>query len=361
MTPKKINLALQGGGAHGAYTWGVLDRVLEDERLVIEGISGTSAGAMNAAVLVQGYMRDGNAGARRALEDFWHRIAASARFTPFRTNPLAKWLWNHPWNLDRSPSYRVMDALARLVSPYFSNPLDHNPLQRILEQVLDIATVNSCSRIQLFVTATRVRDGRARVFQCHEIGIDALLASACLPQLFQAVVIDGEAYWDGGFMGNPAIWPLIYGCRSPDVMLVQINPMERDEIPVEAAEIINRVNEITFNASLLAEMRAIEFVSRLIQRGKLEPSDGYKQMRVHLVERPAEMIALNASSKLNVDWDFLVYLKNLGRRAADDWLAANYDHLGQEGCNIQHTFLETHQVPGPAPRPSTSNVISFPG
>lgn len=323
---KRVNLALQGGGAHGAYTWGVLDRLLEDDRIDIEGISGTSAGAMNGAVLVDGYMRDGKHGARAALESFWREISHHA-------NPLQTWVFGLSWNLDDSPLYTAYDVMSRVLSPYQTNPLGYNPLRSILEDVLDIERVNSCSVIRLFVSATRVRDGKPRIFRCDEISIDALLASACLPLMFPAVEIDGEEYWDGGFVGNPSIWPLIYYCQSEDVFLVQINPVERGEFPRRASEIINRMNEITFNASLVAEMRAIRFVTHLIDSGHLDENH-YKKMRIHLVERPSQMLELNASSKLNADWDFFVHLKALGRQAMGEWLDCNFEMIGEASSEL---------------------------
>ncbi len=345
VVPKRINLALQGGGAHGAYTWGVLDRLLEDPRVEIEGVSGTSAGAMNAAVLVNGYVDNGRDGARLALDNFWKAISEAAKYSVFRNNPLRKWLTANPWNLDDSPAFLITQLMSRLVSPYFTNPLNYNPLRQVLEQHLDIQKVNGCSLIKIFVTATRVRDGKPRVFQCSDVSVDALLASACLPQLFQGVEIDGELYWDGGFVGNPALWPLIYNCRSSEIVLVQINPVERQERPITALEITNRVNEITFNSSLIAELRVIDFVSRLIDQGHLDAAQ-YKRMHIHLIARPTEMSALNASSKLNTDWDFLQYLKQLGRHAANQWLTGHFNELGrQSSCDIDQTFLQkTHSV-----------------
>jgi len=336
---KVLNLALQGGGAHGAYTWGVLDRLLEDERIIIEGISGTSAGAMNAAVIADGYTEDGYPGARHALERFWRKISEMGKYSPFQKMPVPTGLNDHPWNLDGSPVFQMYDILSRFWSPYQLNPMNYNPLREVLEEVINIERVNACSLIKVFIAATRVRDGQPRVFRCGEVTIDVLLASACLPLMFQAVEIDGEAYWDGGFMGNPAIWPLIYYCKSPDVLLIQINPKLRDEVPVTAIEIINRMNEINFNSSLIAEMRAIHFVSELINTGELDSSK-YKSMHIHMIERPEEMIDLNASSKLNPSWEFFLYLKELGRNAAAIWLDNNCDKVGSEcSVNIEETFL----------------------
>jgi NTE family protein len=334
---KKINLALQGGGSHGAYTWGVLDRLLEEDTLTIEGISGTSAGAMNAAMLVNGYMNGGNAGAKQMLHDFWKRISDAGAYSPLHKNPLERMLTG--WNMDMSPSYHYFDLLSRVFSPYELNPINYNPMRDIIEEMLDPEQLKACSMIKLFVAATHVGSGQARVFECHEITTDVLMASTCIPFLFQAVEIDGEEYWDGGYMGNPAIWPLIYGCKSDDIVLVQINPLHKATMPRTASEIINRVNEITFNSSLTAEIRAINFVSRLIAEGKLQ-DDEYKNIRMHLIYSPDEMKSLNASSKLNADWDFFQYLKNIGYNATDAWLKENWKQLGKKATlDIQDKFL----------------------
>ncbi len=334
---KKINLALQGGGAHGAYTWGVLDRILEEDKLIIEGISGTSAGAMNAAMLVNGYMQGGNKGAQAMLADFWRRISDAALYSPLHKNPIERMLTG--WNMDLSPSYHFFDLLSRVFSPYELNPLDYNPMRQIIEEVLDTDALSACSKIKLYISATHVGSGQARVFHCDEITVDVLMASTCIPFLFKAVVIDGEEYWDGGYMGNPAIWPLIYNCGSEDVVLVQINPLHKEVMPRSASEIINRLNEITFNSSLTAEMRAISFVSKLIHTGKLSDKE-YKDMRMHLIYSPEEMKSLNASSKMNADWDFFQHLHKIGYEAADKWLKENWANIGKKSTlDIHDKFL----------------------
>ena len=233
--PILVDLALQGGGSHGAFTWGVLDRLLEEPWLGIDGISGTSAGAMNAAVLVDGFVKGGGAGARTALESFWRRVSDAARFSPFRRGPLDVLLGR--WTLDSSPIYVGMDLLSRLVSPYDLNPMGNNPLRAILAETIDFERLPR-SPIKLFITATNVRTGRGHVFKNNAITPDVLLASACLPTMFQAIEIDGEPYWDGGYSGNPTITPLIRECTSQDTILVQINPIERKESPRSASEIL---------------------------------------------------------------------------------------------------------------------------
>jgi len=351
MAPKKINLALQGGGAHGAYTWGVLDRLLEEKDVIIEGISGTSAGAMNAAMLVNGYMQGGNDGAKKCLETFWRRISEAAALGPLHKSPLERMLTG--WNMDMSPTYHWMDIMSRLFSPYELNPLNINPMRAILDDIIDPDAMQSCSIIKLFIAATHVASGQARVFQCNEINTDVLLASACIPFMFQAVEVEGQHYWDGGYMGNPAIWPLIYYCNSEDVVLVQINPIHDNKLPRSASEIIDRLNEISFNSSLIAEMRAIEFVSRLVKDGCIN-SSRYKDIRTHLIYSPDHMHNLNASSKMNADWDFFLYLKNIGRETAEEWLKNDWKDVGKKSTlDIREKFLS-----GPGSQPDHGELAA---
>jgi NTE family protein len=328
-TTRFINLALQGGGAHGAFTWGVLDRLLEDESIAFEGVSATSAGAMNAVVLAYGFAEGGRDGARRALAQFWRRISHAALSSPLHPTPIDKLLGNH--TLDHSPSYIGFDLMTRLLSPYQFNPLNLNPLRGVLKQVVDFERIRAyCCPIKIFLSATNVRTGRVKVFTNDELSIDTVLASACLPFLFQAVEIDGEAYWDGGYMGNPAIFPLIYNCDSPDVMIVHINPIERSKLPVTAGEIMNRINEISFNSSLMREMRAIHFVTSLIDSGQVD-GRSLKRMRLHAVAAEKAMAGFSTASKLNADWDFLVQLRDIGRATVDAWLRENGERIGKEG------------------------------
>lgn len=324
---KRVNLALQGGGSHGAYTWGVLDRFLEDDRLEIEGISGTSAGAMNAAVLASGMAQGGRDGARAALKEFWKRISQAGMFGPVRRSVIDRWLFG--WNLDLSPTYLMFDLASRMFSPYQFNPVNLNPLRTVLESSIDMDRLRASSPVKLYVSATNVRSGRVKIFDCSEMSIDALLASACLPHLFHAVEIDGEFYWDGGFMGNPAIFPLIYNCGSTDVVIVQVTPINRDEVPKTAPEIWDRVNEISFNSSLLREMRAINFVRALIDEHRLDETR-YKRMNIHWINGEAQMANLGTPSKFNAEWDFLLHLFDIGRKTANDWLDQNFDKIGVE-------------------------------
>jgi NTE family protein len=334
---KPINLALQGGGAHGAYTWGVLDRLLEEDGLEIEGISGTSAGAINAAVLATGYTLDGRPGARQALDHFWRRLSETGRFGPIQRTP-----WDRAargWNLDHSPLAAWFDTMTRLFSPYQLNPANYHPLRDLLDEVVDYDVLRKCPAVKLFVSATNVRTGKIKVFTCGDLSTSALLASSCLPYLFQAVEVDGEHYWDGGYMGNPAIYPLIYGGSAEDVIIVQVNPIERPDVPTTAAEILNRMNEISFNSSLMREMRAIAFVGALIEKEKLA-RDGYKRMRIHWIEGEEHMRDLGVFSKLNAEWEFLTHLKELGRDSADTWLGRHGDKIGVESSiDIRAKFL----------------------
>jgi NTE family protein len=338
MTRRKLNLALQGGGSHGAYAWGVLDRLLEEEDVQLHGVSGTSAGAMNAVVLAHGYRTGKRPGARKALRAFWEEISAlGCLINPFKPNPLDEWRQN--WNLDSTISYQMLELMVRVFSPYQFNPFNLNPLRQLLSHFVDWNVLNAGGDIPVFITATSVRTGGPRVFRCHEVSVDAVLASACIPFYFQTVEIDGEPYWDGGYMGNPSIWPLIYYTPLKDILLVQIKPIMRDEVPKQANDIINRLNEINFNSSLISEMRAIDFVRRLLDENRLDEKK-YKRVNMHMIPAPAIEYRLNASSKLNTDMDFLEFLCVKGRAAADTWLAQNKHHIGvRASLDIRSTFL----------------------
>ena len=322
--PVLVDFALQGGGAHGAFTWGVLDRLLEEPWLRIDGISGTSAGAMNAAVLVAGYADTGVDGARAGLENFWRRVSRAALLSPFRRTPLDVLLGR--WTLDYSPMFVAMDVMARLFSPYDLNPRGTNPLRDILAEIIDFDRLAQAS-IKLFVTATNVRTGRGRVFRNNEITPDVLLASACLPTMFQAIEIDGESYWDGGYSGNPTITPLVRECHSQDTILVQINPVERQASPRSARDILNRLNEVSFNAVLLKELRMIALLRQVAHTGDSE-SAKWADMRIHRVSSDL-MVGLGYSSKLNAEWEFLCMLRDEGRRAGEAFLNAHHEDLGR--------------------------------
>ena len=333
---KTINLALQGGGAHGAFTWGVLDRLLEDERIAFEGVSATSAGAMNAVVLAYGLGEGGRDGARTALTGFWRRVSHAAAMGPLQPSPLDRMLHNH--SLDHSPVFVMLDLMSRLMSPYQLNPSNYNPLRHVLEQSVDFDRLRERAPVRLFLSATNVRSGKVKLFTNQEITVDAVMASACLPFMFQAVEIDGEAYWDGGYMGNPAIYPLIYDCQSSDVIVVHINPLARPDVPKTATEILNRVNEISFNSSLMREMRAIAFVTRLIDEGQVKPGT-MKRMLIHSIAADDFMQGLGVNSKLNADWEFLSHLRDVGRAEAKAWLVRNFEHLARRSTTDLDLYL----------------------
>jgi len=319
-----VDLALQGGGSHGAFTWGVLDRLIEEPWLRIEAISGTSAGAMNAALVADGWMQGGADGARAALEAYWRRVSKAAAYSPLQRSPLDRLMGR--WTLDTSPAYVAMDLIARMVSPYTLNPLGFNPLRAILEESIDFERL-ARAPIKLFITATSVRTGRGRIFRNAEITADTLLASACLPTMFQAIEIDGEPYWDGGYAGNPTLTPLIRESDAHDSILVQINPRERLEPPRTANEILNRLNEISFNSPLMKELRMIALLRQVA-----DPGDGegarWAGMRVHRIMTD-ELANFGASSKLNAEWEFVSLLKEEGRKSATAFLAEHGHDIGQ--------------------------------
>ncbi len=322
--PVLIDLALQGGGAHGAFTWGVLDRLLDEPWLQIEGISGTSAGAMNAAVMAHGLAVGGTEGAKAALHDFWRRVSDAALMSPFRRTPLDIMLGR--WTLDTSPIFLTLDLMARIFSPYDLNPHGANPLRDILAQCIDFKHLAEAP-LKLFVTATNVHTGRGHVFRNADLTPEVLLASACLPTMFQAVDIDGEPYWDGGYSGNPTITPLIRECASSDTILVQVNPVERQGTPRSARDIVNRLNEVSFNATLLKELRMMAVLREVADPGNSEGAR-WASMRIHRIASDA-MQELGYSSKLNAEWEFLTILRNEGRRSAEVFLAAHGNELGK--------------------------------
>jgi len=319
-----VDLALQGGGSHGAFTWGVLDRLIEEPWLRIEAISGTSAGAMNAALVADGWMQGGADGARAALEAYWRRVSKAAAYSPLQRSPLDRLMGR--WTLDTSPAYVAMDLIARMVSPYTLNPLGFNPLRAILEESIDFERL-ARAPIKLFITATSVRTGRGRIFRNAEITADTLLASACLPTMFQAIEIDGEPYWDGGYAGNPTLTPLIRESDAHDSILVQINPRERLDPPRTANEILNRLNEISFNSPLMKQLRMIALLRQVA-----DPGDGegarWAGMRVHRIMTD-ELANFGASSKLNAEWEFVSLLKEEGRKSATAFLAEHGHDIGQ--------------------------------
>lgn len=360
-TGPQVNLALQGGGSHGAFTWGVLDALLEDGRIAFEGISGTSAGAMNAVAMAHGFAQASDkpaevmrASARESLRSFWEGVVEMGALT----NSISQ-AQRYPFDIlfgglsalagTQSPAQMMTDAVtgfwAKSVSPYQSNPLDINPLKDFLEKRIDFERLADFKPLKVFVVATSVRTGKAEVFSGKRLDARAVMASACLPTVFQAVEIDGEHYWDGGYSGNPAFHPLIYRCASRDIMLVQINPIRRDKLPTTAAEIMDRANEITFNAALMAEMRAIDFVKRLLAEGKLDPAR-YKDVLMHRIDGGEALESYSASSKSATDAKLIHTLRDLGADCAKHWLAKRFSALGNASTvNIAHDYLDDLRVP----------------
>jgi NTE family protein len=322
--PVLIDLALQGGGSHGAFTWGVLDRLIEEPWLRIEAISGTSAGAMNAALLADGWTQGGAEGARTALDTYWRRVSQAAAFSPLQRSPLDRLMGR--WTLDTSPAYVAMDLMARVVSPYDLNPLGLNPLRAVLAESIDFERL-ARAPIKLFITATSVRTGRGRIFRNKEITADVLLASACLPTMFHAIEIDGESYWDGGYAGNPTLTPLVRESDACDTILVQINPRERLEPPRTANEILNRLNEISFNSPLMKELRMMALLRQVADPGHGEGAR-WAKMRTHRIMTDA-LAEFGASSKLNAEWAFVSLLREEGRRSADAFLKAHAEDIGR--------------------------------
>jgi NTE family protein len=327
MHKKKVTLALQGGGAHGAFTWGVLDAFLEDGRLDVVGISGASAGAMNAVVYADGLREGGPEKARAQLAEFWRLVSVDGEMTKAQRDlcDIVFGFWD-PLQL-RS---KLTQNAAAYFSPYEFNPLDINPLRDLIARLVDFPALRASDRLKLFVSATNVRTGKVRVFRRPELTIDMLMASACLPTLFQAVEVENECYWDGGYMGNPALFPLYTETDCRDIILVQINPIERDEAPRTSRAIMDRLNEITFNASLLHEFRAIDFVARLIDAGRLKGTH-YKKVLLHLVEGGAELKRYGAGTKMDADYDFLRSLFEIGHAAGAQFLQEHFDEIGVVG------------------------------
>jgi NTE family protein len=326
---KRVNLALQGGGAHGAFTWGVLEQILSDERLSVEGISGTSAGAVNAVMLADGLCRGGREEAQKRLADFWRAASSTGNLPALQRAVMERLLSFTP--LEGTPVQAWVNALSRYFSPYDVNPLNINPLKDLIERFVDFETLRADTDLQLFISATNVQTGRVRIFPRDKITADAVMASACLPLLFRAVEIDGVPYWDGGYLGNPVIFPFFRTTTTEDVLVVQINPLVRQSTPTSSSEIMNRINEITFNSSLLAEYRAIEFVARLIDQGRLPRGVGpgeYRRINVHRIVLDRFGTHLDASSRLSTDYDFFDMLHVSGKRAARRFLDEHFDDIG---------------------------------
>ena len=347
---KTVNLALQGGGTHGAFTWGILDRLLEDGRIEIEGLSATSAGSMNAVAYAWGAMNGGPDGARQALNDLWREVnKAGELYSPVRQSSLESF-WpkvSKVWPAASGFSFWLFDSWTRVFSPYQFNPLNINPLRDMLCNCIDFEELVRCDCVELFISATNVRTGQVRVFRNEEITPEVVLASASLPFYFQAVEIEGEHYWDGGYMGNPSLFPLFYYTRSRDMIIVHINPIEREEIPTTAIDIGNRLNEITFNSSLLKELRAIAFVLKLLDENWIR--DEYrrelKHVLVHSIRADKALKDLGVATKFISSWEFLTDLRDRGRETAESWLAENFKHIGKRSSvDIRQNFLQPSPV-----------------
>jgi NTE family protein len=334
---KRISLALQGGGSHGAFTWGVMHRLMSEPSIYIDGISGTSAGAMNAVVFADGFLKGRRQGAIDALERFWNRVADLAGMprSVMRGIPGI----SDGWAVDKDPAFVMLDIMTRIWSPAQLNPMKLNPLRDLLDELVDFEGLRARPDVKLFVTASNVRTCKSRLFRTPELTAQTLMASACLPFLFEAVEIEGEFYWDGGYLGNPAIYPLIHECSSSDVVIVQINPLVRNEVPVTSRDILNRINEMTFNASLVREMAGIATITNLVEAGKLN-DDRYTAVRFHQISAEAELAKMGALSKMNTERSFLQHLHRLGYETADRWLADNFQRIGWESTiDVLEKFL----------------------
>lgn len=327
MKKRTVTLALQGGGAHGAFTWGVLDRLLEEDSIDIQGISGTSAGAMNALALAHGLL-DGRDSAKTALDDFWRSISdvGAAVFNPYQSTPLHS--LNRAWNMDWSPASIWLDVMAQFVSPYQMNPLDSNPLRDLLNASFDFERLRQDDAIRIFVCATNLQNNKLRIFENSELSADTILASACLPQLHRAVEIEGAYYWDGGFVGNPVLKPLISTCQTDDIIIVQLNPTKREDLPITSKDIVDRLNEVTMNSSLMRELDHINTITRLVEEGVIKDKR-FRPIHFHRIADPEVMGTLGISSKNNTAWNFLTYLKEAGRHTAETWLRENGEQIGK--------------------------------
>jgi len=332
---KRINLALQGGGAHGAFTWGALDAILADGRFEVAGLSGASAGAMNAVVLADGLRAGGPAGARKQLERFWRSVSLDGQLNDTQRSLFDAYLSAFdPLKF----SERLWQSASSFLSPYDFNPLDINPLRTALTRLVNFEALRASDAVKLFISATNVRTGRIKIFQRDELTAEMVMASACLPTLFRAVEIGGVPYWDGGYSGNPPLFPFFYETDCLDIVLIQLDPIERPGTPDTAAEIMQRMNEITFNAPLIGEFRAIDFVARLIDEGRLKDTH-YKKIRMHLIEGGKALAAYNADTKLQADFDLFKKLFEIGRTAGEKFIADTYDAIGEHGTLELRQYL----------------------
>lgn len=320
---RSISLALQGGGAHAAFTWGVIDQILMDGRLKIEAVSATSSGAILAAVMVQGLMDGGNEGAREALLTFWRKVSIASSLMPLQMKVVDKFLGHV--GIDLSPSSMALDYITKIFSPYQFNLFDLNPLRGIVEEMVDFDRLNKKPSTWLYINATNARTGKSRIFEPGNLSLDAVMASSCLPFIFKTVEVDGEPYWDGSFSGCPSLTPLVNHNEPGDIVLVQIHPSFVDETPTTAADILDRATEISFHSVLLHEMKTIELYNGMIASGALKQNPVF----LHRIEAQDMLTSLGRASKLKADWDFLIHLHDIGVQSATDWLASNFNQLGK--------------------------------
>lgn len=334
---KKIAVALQGGGSHGAYTWGVLDALLEDERIEIEGLSGTSAGGMNATATAQGLILGGNEKAREVLRNLWDLIGQEGKKSPIKPNYFDKLTKN--FNISNSPMFKMMQFMTSFLSPYQLNPSGNHPLQPVIDELFDFKALQKSEKVKLFLCATHIATGKLKIFSGKELSRESVLASACVPTLFQAIEVDGELYWDGGFIGNPAIYPLIYECKTPDVMVVQIRRVHDPKTPTTVHDINNRLGEITQNACLTREMRSIAFISKLIDDGII-PKGKMKRLHMHMIRDDQFFGGIDRASGFCSDPDFLEYLFKAGRRTGREWLRNHFDDIGNKStAHLDQDFV----------------------
>jgi NTE family protein len=333
---KKIGIALQGGGAHGAFTWGVLDRLLEEDDIQAEAMCGTSAGAVNAVTCAYGLHTGGPQKAKELLEKLWRKVSETGSFL-FKPGMFDQQYSNG--DIYNSPGYMMFNALSQVFSPYNFNPFNYNPLRDILIELVDFDELHRYHKKKLFICATNVKTNRAKIFTNKEITVDSVLASACLPLLFQAVEIDGEYYWDGGYMGNPPIYPLIDNTHLKDIVLIKINSIIINSVPTTARDIADRVNEISFNSSLINEMKLIHYRNELLRNGILKVDNKtHREIFIHTISGYSALSQLSYSSKMNTSWEFLVSLKEKGRSIADNWIKTDYSQVG-----VKSTFdVEEH-------------------
>jgi len=331
--------ALQGGGAHGAFVWGVVDRLLEDGRLDIEAISATSAGAINAVAFASGMAKGGSEAARKSLHDFWLEVSRSELMYDVYS-PLSQWMLALNLPPQYHPFHAAIHFLTHTLPPKVLNPLNFNPLRSLLLKLVDFERLNrSPPAPELYLNATNIRTGKIKVFQTPNISAEAVLASACLPPYFQAVEIDGEHYWDGGYLGNPAIFPLIYRRGASDVVIVQVTAIRRNELPASAADVLHRITEISFNSSLMREMRAVAFANRLIDSGELDEGK-HSRMFMHWIGDDRLMSQFGTATQFHPEWSLLCRLRDAGRQTTSAWLVENFESIGSRSTvDIGEMFL----------------------